>query len=133
MEYLFFCRYKFPSVLVVYQNITMCMYAIFVLIGYAAKEDLFCSSIDLTRSFDDPTLFCTITGMYTSVTAITIIKFCRSWTVFHHDKVSRSIHAYSSKGKHTRSISESNHYVWNPITYNIASYYCACIYTGTFM
>ena len=73
MESLLLYRYKFPSVLVVYQNITVCIYSIFVLIGYTAKEDLFCSSIDLTETFDDPTPFCTITGMYTSVTAITVI------------------------------------------------------------
>ena len=63
MESLFY-RYKFPSVLVVYQYITVCMYTVFVLIGYTAKEDLFCGSMDLTKSFDDPTPFCTITGMY---------------------------------------------------------------------
>ena len=56
------CRFKFPSVFIIYQNITVVVYAIFVLVGYTAKEPLFCSSDDVQESLDNPTPFCTIIG-----------------------------------------------------------------------
>ena len=55
-------RFKFPSVFIIYQNITVVVGAVFVLIGYTAKEPLFCSSDDVTESLDNATSFCTIIG-----------------------------------------------------------------------
>ena len=47
---------------IIYQNITVAVGAIFVLVGYTAKEPLFCSSDDVQESLDNPTPFCTIIG-----------------------------------------------------------------------
>ena len=55
-------RFRFPSVFIIYQNITVAVGAIFVLVGYTAKEPLFCSSDDVQESLDNPTPFCTIIG-----------------------------------------------------------------------
>ena len=60
--FIFQYRFKFPSVFIIYQNTTVVVYAIFVLVGYAAKEPLFCSSDDVQESLDNPTPFCTIIG-----------------------------------------------------------------------
>jgi len=49
-------------VFIIYQNITVVVYAIFILVGYTAKEPLFCSSDDVQESLDNPTPFCTIIG-----------------------------------------------------------------------
>ena len=59
---------KFPSVLIVYQSITHYVLIVFVLIGYVDKDKLFCSSADTFESFENPTVFCTITGTITNVT-----------------------------------------------------------------
>ena len=62
LDFFFTCRFKFPSVFIIYQNITVVVYAIFILVGYTAKTPLFCSSDDVTESLDNPTPFCTIIG-----------------------------------------------------------------------
>ena len=57
-----YCRFKFPSVFVIFQTITASVYLVFVLIAFTDKEELFCSSDDLVENIDNPTPFCTITG-----------------------------------------------------------------------
>ena len=47
---------------IIYQNTTVVVYAILLLVGYTAKEPLFCSSDDVRESLDNPTPFCTIIG-----------------------------------------------------------------------
>ena len=56
------CRFKFPSVFIIYQTITVTVYAILILIGYTAKEALFCSSDDVRESLEKPTPFCILIG-----------------------------------------------------------------------
>jgi len=55
------CRFKFPSVFVVFQTINVSVFIVFVLIAFTNRE-LFCSSDDLVESIDNPTPFCTIIG-----------------------------------------------------------------------
>jgi len=55
-------RFKFPSVFVIFQTITVSVYLVFVLIAFTNKEELFCSSDDLVENIDNPTPFCTISG-----------------------------------------------------------------------
>ena len=61
---------KFPSVFIVYQTITQYVLLVFVLIGYVDKDKLFCSAPDTTESFENPTVFCTITGTLTTVASV---------------------------------------------------------------
>jgi len=56
------CRFKFPSVFVIFQTITVSVYIVFVLIAFTDKEELLCSSDDLVEIIDNPTPFCTIIG-----------------------------------------------------------------------
>ena len=56
------CRFKFPSVFIIFQTITVSVYAVFILIGYTDKETLFCSSDDVVESMNSSTPFCTIIG-----------------------------------------------------------------------
>ena len=60
--------------LIIYQNITVVVFAIVVLVGYAAKEPLFCSSDDVTESLDNPTPFCTIIGKSSLVLVNCLLK-----------------------------------------------------------
>ena len=56
------CRFKFPSVFIVYQTIPLLVLGIFLLIGYMDRDGLFCSSPNTLESLDNPSIFCTITG-----------------------------------------------------------------------
>ena len=47
---------------IIYQSITVTVYTILILIGYAAKEALFCSSDDVSESLDKPSSFCNLIG-----------------------------------------------------------------------
>jgi len=49
-------------VFIIYQTITVTVYTILILIGYAAKEDLFCSSDDVSETLDKPNFFCNLIG-----------------------------------------------------------------------
>jgi len=69
-------RMKFPSVLIVYQSITHYVLIVFVLIGYVEKDKLFCSSADTFESFENPTVFCTITG-----TIKNVVKCLNYWLI----------------------------------------------------
>lgn len=55
-------RWRYPSVLVVYQTIPAIVLALLVLVGLCARRDLFCSSRDLFETFLKPTSFCLVTG-----------------------------------------------------------------------
>ena len=70
----FTCRFKFPSVFIIYQNITVVVYAIFILVGYTAKTPLFCNSDDVTENLDNPTPFCTIIGNNSLVPVNCLLK-----------------------------------------------------------
>ena len=69
-------RFKFPSVFIIFQTITVSVYAVFLLIGYTDKQALFCSSDDVIETLDNPTPFCTIIGwnLEYTVLAIYILK-----------------------------------------------------------
>lgn len=58
------CRYKFPSVLLVYFLLSPIIFDITYLIRLFGREALFCRSSDLLETIDNPTPFCSFTGLY---------------------------------------------------------------------
>ena len=56
------CRFKFPSVFVIFQTITVSVCTVFILIALIDKEEFLCSSDDLVENIDNPTPFCIIIG-----------------------------------------------------------------------
>lgn len=56
------CRYKIPSVFIVYSSITMLVYSTVMLIAASDYSKILCSSMDFIESKDNPAPFCTLTG-----------------------------------------------------------------------
>ena len=56
-------RFSYPSILIVYQTITFGVFEVFVLVGFMARDTLYCSSQDLEESTNDPTTYCEFMGM----------------------------------------------------------------------
>ena len=58
-------RLKFPSILIIYQDVTVSIYGTVVIIGFADRQ-LFCTSDDLIESYSSKASpFCTFTGIKT--------------------------------------------------------------------
>ena len=56
-------RFKFPSVFIIYGMLSLNMIEVFDVIGKVDQKSLLCSSQDLMESLDNPTVFCTVSGI----------------------------------------------------------------------
>ena len=70
-------RLKFPSVLVLYQDIIVCVHGINVLIGFADRK-LFCSSEDLAETLYSATAspYCTVSGIKNNTIILCLTLVC---------------------------------------------------------
>ena len=71
-----YCRFKFPSVFIIYIILSAGMTIFLDLLGNFDLKSMFCSSHDLIKSLENPTIYCTLSGIiiYTSQECIFKIK-----------------------------------------------------------
>ena len=60
-------RFKFPSVFIIYNIFSVGIIKMISFIGTISQKTLFCSSQDLMKTLDNPTVFCTLSGIHTSI------------------------------------------------------------------
>ena len=60
-------RFKFPSVFIIYNIFSVGIIEMISFIGTISQKTLFCSSQDLMKTLDNPTVFCTLSGIHTSI------------------------------------------------------------------
>ena len=57
-------RFKFPSVFIIYNIFSVGIIEMIFFIGTISQKSLFCSSQDLMKTSDNPTVFCTLSGIH---------------------------------------------------------------------